>query len=320
MIVFCGDTHFRDEEPFYSANGSFIDWFSNQEFNSKENTLIHLGDVTHGSLISGRVYQQVLDWFLNRMEFGRIIVIAGNHDYHRTSKSSSIDPLQALDNVEVYRNPQAIEVEGQKVLLLPYYYKSTVSGLPAMKDYYSKLPDNMAGEEWDLIVGHYNDETETVFGSYIDTSYLKGNRVLGHIHFPRGNYAGTPVITRKDERGNNNRIRMWDSASKSFSDIPTPRFLDYYDLTYPEDPYEVEAEYPLWTIKEAPSEDAVYERYALHIASIEKQKQSESDAQEDGEQGTDSKEKSIREHMEDFFATNTYSDDVKHKVQEVVGA
>lgn len=319
MIVFCGDTHFRGEYPFFEAGKSFMDWFANQWWNTEENTLIHLGDVTHGSLITGKVYREVVDWFLNKLNFSRIIVLAGNHDYHRHSKSSSIDPLKALNDVEVYDTPQSIEVEGKHMLMLPYYYSSLVDGLPPMKDYYQSLPQEWTGIEWDYILGHYNDETEKVFGTYIDTSYLKGKRILGHIHFPRGNYIGTPVITRKDESGNNNQILVDDG--KKLESYPTPRFLDYYEVTYSESLTEVEAEYPIWDVIDAPSEDAAYEMYdsatirKVHLKN--ERKKDESTEDDNGEVGA-TQEKSVKEHMEDFFSKHSYSDKTKEKVLEVL--
>lgn len=317
MIVFCGDTHHRDDEPRYSAGEELFNWIAEQDFDRPENTFVHMGDVTHGSLVSGKVFQSVIDFFNNKLKFGRIVIIAGNHDYHRSSKSSSVDPLSALDRVEVYRQPAEITLEGEPTLLLPYYYKSTVDGIPEMRDYYAALPDEWAQKEWRFILGHYNDETETVFGSFIDTAYLKGTRILGHIHFPRGNYIGTPIITRKDEAGNNNRLLVYDGGK--LESYPTPRLVDYYEETYPNPLPEVEAKYPIWDIVDAPSEDAMYDRYEGHTVRMKKKKATEDTNSNEEEGATAKQDVSLKDHLTSFFEKKDYDEKVRNKLEEVLG-
>lgn len=320
MIVFCGDMHCRGEFPHFEAGVEFMNWFAGQDFNNDENIMIHLGDVTHGSLISGKVYREVVDWFLNKLKFKKIIILSGNHDYNRRSKSSSIDPLSVLPNVEIYDNPTNLSIvdngEELNMLLLPYYYSNTVD-LPPMKQFYENLPEEWIERKWDYILGHYNDETETLFGDYIDTSKLKGKRILGHIHFPRGNYIGTPIITRRDERGNNNRILLHEKGI--LSTHSTPRFLDYYEVKYPNSLFEVEAMFPIWDIVDAPNESAVYELYSngVTIRKITvKDTNSITNINEEDEESV--QEKSISLHLDDFFKKSNYGNNVKQKVMEIM--
>ena len=190
QIIIVGDTHFKIEEPFFSAGKAFMKWFSNQEFNNENNYLIHLGDLYHDSKPNPKVVKAVEDWFLNKLKFRKKIILSGNHGYNRAKKSYAIDPLSNFENVKLLKKPEIFNIESLKFLSLPYFYPHTLVDIPPMEEHYSNLPEELRAEV-DFIISHVEDETSHFNDYYCDLSYLKGEKTFGHLHNPSGHFLGS---------------------------------------------------------------------------------------------------------------------------------
>jgi hypothetical protein len=312
MIVFLGDLHFRPHEPFYSSQMNFINWFASREFNNKDNVLIQTGDLLHTAKSDGKTNLMMVNSCFNQFQFKKIFVIQGNHDYSKRDGSGLV-PLSAFNNVEIVDRPQKRIIEGKKFLFLPFYYPNS-NNLPPMQEYYANLPDEFR-EDHDCIVGHYQDETETYYGRGIDTSYLKGKRIHGHIHRSSPHYIGTPYSTRYDEKDGTKKIMCFDNDK--WNDIEVPElFLRYEDVTYGEDVHSDPSK-TIYYFTEAPDRDSVLSMYKhiQHIGRITYKRPSNATIIKDE---YSSKLKTNHELMEDYCKIHEVDGDLKRLLLENV--
>ncbi len=254
-IINVGDLHIKHEYPFNIAGEKFIDWLCRKDFNNSENIVVFSGDILDKSISSGEVNSLMISMF-KRLEFRKIYVITGNHDLSRT-KGSGLKPLSQFDNVTVIETPQIVMIEDLKTVMLPYYYPYTLKGYTTMERNYIDLSDDFLNA--DILYGHYTNESISMFGESIDTSYLKAKiTMLGHIHHKGKDYLGTPVITRSDEAHKKSYITSYDPTTKTSKDIEVPMFLDYEDIYFDELSSYKEKEYPIiYDVYNIPSIEAV---------------------------------------------------------------
>jgi hypothetical protein len=307
-IVVIGDTHFRTKEPFFSAGRDFALWLIDHPLNHPDNYIIFLGDITHDSIIEGELNSFLLDIF-NQLAFKEIYIIHGNHTWKRFRGriSSTTTVLENVPRLNLINYPCGFNIEGVDCLMLPHYLKETKDTV-SMKECYEKMPFT---DPHDFVFGHYNDETEQLFGNYIDTSHIQGEKILGHIHISGDHYLGSPIITRKDERGKENIILAIDIDTKDKKYIDVPRFLDYHSVNYGEDLPEVEATHPIWTIKEAPSREMALKKYPeayVHEIAIKK------DEKYLEYENISSEKKTIAEYLKEFLRSKKIKQGVTLKL------
>ncbi len=304
-LIVLGDTHFRVDEPFFSAGKAFMKWFAEQDFNNENNYLIHLGDVYHNSKPNPRVIMRVEHWFYKQLKFKRIDILAGNHGYNRKRKSYSIEPLVNFDNINIILYPVEYFIEGLKLLFLPYYYPFT-NDFPPMEEHYANLSGQFESESHDFIFTHMEDETSHFSDYYCDLSYLKGQRISGHIHIPSGHFLGSAFISRYDEKGKSGFLKIIDIKTKNIDKINTPRFLDYYDVNYPDSLSQIEAEFPIWNIHDIPNKESALKQYPdIYIHEMFK-KQTRKKLKR---KSISTSKKSIMEYFKDYIQLNKYIDD-----------
>jgi len=246
MILVEKDRHVRGQEPFFSAHKAYNDWFVKQDFDSKENVFISLGDWHHSSHPTPEEVDESMRFF-NMSKIDEFFILGGNHDWSGVLKQYSILSFRNLTNVNVILEPCVRTIQGKTFAFLPHY-----KNLKTMKEMYTKLGDEYINA--DYVCYHFEDETQ----SGIDISYLKGKKLGGHIHTQHKNYElPMPITSRYDERGLPNGI--YNLTEDSI--IKTPKLIDYYDVEYGEELKECDVEFPLINIKNAPSKSLAKEMY-----------------------------------------------------------
>lgn len=254
-IVFVGDLHFRDQEPYYEAGLRFIDWFESQDFNNEENVLVQLGDVTHNSILNGRVVRMFLNRFLENLKFKQVYILQGNHDVDNKSKTSVLEPMKDISGVTVIDEPTVVDIEGVEFLCMPHLISSDMNKIYA--DVYSYL--GIDGDPKRVVLTHVADESQTLFGKYIDLSYLKEKRrISGHVHKASANYIGTPFHQRYDEREERSKVVVYENGE--YQDRFVHPIIQFVSVKYGEDIDSIES-IPVLDITDAPSIDAAHERY-----------------------------------------------------------
>ncbi len=304
-LIVLGDTHFKVEEPFFSAGKSFMKWFSKQNFNDDNNYLICLGDLYHESKPNPKVIKAVENWFLNELKFKQMFILSGNHGYNRAKDSYAIEPLINFGNIKLLKEPQIFNIENVKILTLPYFYPYTLEDIPPMEKYYSDLPEELRTKV-DFIFGHMEDETSHFTDYYCDLSYLKGEKIFGHLHIPSGHFLGSAFISRYDEKGKSGNLEIIDIKTKNTKLIPIPIFLDYYDVNYPDSIPKVSAEFPIWNIHDISDKESVLEQYPdIYIHEMFKKQTRKKLKRKD----ISTSKKSIMEYFKEYIQLNKYIDD-----------
>ena len=291
-IVFVGDLHFRDQEPYHTAGIKFIEWFESQEFNREGNTLVQLGDVTHNSILNGRIVRMFMNRFFKNLKFDMSYIIQGNHDVDNKSKSSILEPLKDISGIEVVDQPCVITIEGKEFLCLPHLMENMKK---IYEDLYSYL--ELEGDPNRIVIGHIADESQTLFGKFIDLSYLKEKkRILGHVHKRMDNYLGTPFKQRYDERNENNRILIMEGDE--ISEIPTPSIVEFVTVKYGDDVIH-SGMIPYIDVVEAPGVEPAHEMYEKFFIRKVSLKESDDSIFRYSE-GSDSDEKTIIDYFNEF--------------------
>lgn len=309
IIVF-GDDHVRFDEPFYSAKEAYFDWVIEQDFNNDSNIAVHVGDFFHSNHPTPREYDLAY-WFLNSLNFNRIFILAGNgiHEYNRVKENYAIEPLDRINNVEIIVQPQESKLENLNILFLPWVPNRKYNDM-TMKEWYESLPET----QYDYIFGHFAHKK--FFGTEINIPQLKGKKRMGHVHVPDNEYVGVNTITRADENGIDCKLQVIDMKTKEESIIKVPKFLDYYEVEYPNKLPEVEAQYSLWTIKNAPNkEKAEYEYKNIYIKDIQLEKNF---IENSNITNITEEKKDISEYLDSFIKDFKIKKSVENKIRSVL--
>ena len=309
-LIIVGDLHIREDEPFFTAQKKFIDWFVKQDFNNKDNQVLFLGDVFHKSKPSSKEYHLVLE----------------NFKYNFKFNGSALTPLKIIPNLEIIEGIAEVTIGNLKSLMLPYYYKTNVDML-GMKENYENLHAKSLDDKFiiynknfDYIFGHFS--FIEMFGELISIDKLKGRRCFGHIH--RGNrklksdgYLGVPIITRGDEKDYKGKILAIDLNTKIERYIDVPVFLNYITLVYGAKLEETGKTEFIIDITDAPSYEMASEEYkGYNIRNIALVKTEEELSMEANVEAHDMD--STQKMMDSFFEKEKIPNSIKKKVLEVI--
>ena len=310
MIVVIGDLHYSNNEPVLKARRLFFEWFSEQDFNSEENTLIFLGDVVDSPKVEGHVIKEIQDAFV-KLKFKRKIFLNGNHDW-RYSQGNFLVAFTNL-GIEVIDYIKEDTIEDSNILFMPHYIADI--GQKPMSVLYKDITQDGFKTEYDYIFGHYSDETQMFFKG-IDTSYLNGNKIFGHIHKGSKNYLGTPIITRLDEANKKSQIALIDQ--KKVTHLPVPKFIDYYSVKYEDYANTVfDSDIALIKFTEAPSiksvKEAIRKDHYIHSILLSSATDTMKEVSEDMLGMHD-----LKELFERFCNEKNLSKNIQNKMKEVI--
>ncbi len=271
MIVVLGDIHFRDDRPYWDdVCERFLSWFDSYDRNNPDNTLILAGDLVEEKLLSGKV-ADYLHRFIHLSRFKEVHICVGNHDrkeYHGRYQLS-YEFYKNIPNVHVYENDKVVDIEGLKVLILPYYLGVNDIGIP-MNEYYSGIYRNSErfSNDYNLVVGHFCDERNSIYGGGSDCisnldKIVTDKMILGHVH-TRGVQKDTPYIGsvfagRKTENDYRRCAMVYDNGV--WYEDRLPLFNEFLSVTYPEDLPKSKAMVPIYTVLNCSSESVAISRY-----------------------------------------------------------
>lgn len=267
-ICILGDIHFRDDHSYFSkASEDFLRWFQNWGRNTKENTLILAGDLVESSLLSGNV-AEYLERLAKYSNFNSIHICVGNHDkrkYHNDDQLA-YEFYKNKVNIHIYEKPTEVDIEGKKVLFLPYFVGLNCLG-KTMREYYGEIYNNKNfSNDYDLVVGHFCGEDASYFGGSdcvpnldkINTKKL----VLGHIHTRGMNpsvYIGSVFACKKNENDNTRSALVLDGDEWIEERLPV--FTEFLTVTYPYPLPQTNALTPIYTILNCKSEAIALSKY-----------------------------------------------------------
>ena len=275
--------------------------------------MLHCGDLFHNNIPNPKEIDLVID-FLSKSKFKNIILMSGNgaHEFYRPKKSYAIDALANIERVLLVKIPRKITPGHMNILLLPWVPNRFYDDIDNMKEYYENLPEEFATPIYNYIFGHF--ASKKFFDDEINVDYLKGEKRMGHIHFPDETYLGANTITRKDEQGFEYHVNIIDTITGEETIEPIPVFLDYLTVEYPVIP-DVGIFPRIYEIFNAPSKEIAREHYKdYHIHSIHLK--DESTNIESGD--SDKVSLSVMEYMENFIKEKKIKSKLATKLKELV--
>ena len=248
---------------------NFLEWFSSWERNSVNNSLILTGDLVESALLSGRV-ADYLERFIASSKFKSIHICCGNHDqrkYHNTDQLA-YEFFRHKKNVFLYQTAKETEIDGLKVLFLPFYFGLNDKG-KSMGEYYNNIPNNPRfSNNYDLVVGHFSGGDMDFGGSsdcVSNISQIKTKKlILGHIHtrlVSPETYIGSVFACKKNENDNTRSAFIYEN--NEWKEELLPKFIEFLTVVYPNNLPNTNALTPVYTILNCNSEDIALQRYGF---------------------------------------------------------
>lgn len=237
-----GDLHFSSLQEWRLPLGDvFLNWFSTYDPGSKDREeLLCLGDCTDSAILPGKEIAQLKRFVeIAKSKFKKVYLMVGNHDYklYKNKPQLSFEFVEQ-DGIIILREPaQVLDICGLHILSLPFY--SHRLDLPAMGEYYSKLPDDYKQQHYDVIFGHFFDTSTTSFEQTIDISYLSSDYIaLGHQHTRTSpHYIGSIFPSKVSENDSIEPRSVWVFEKKENhtikKEVKMPCFGEYVTIDYP---------------------------------------------------------------------------------------
>ena len=267
IIAILGDIHFRDDKDYFCRIcEDFLQWFKDWSVNTPDNSLILAGDLVERNLLTGKV-AEYLDRFHQYSRFKKMYICAGNHDRKTVYnlEQLSYEFYKNYDDVEIFEEIGEADINGQKVLFLPYFTGQNSFGL-TMSEYYSELyRDPKYQKHYDLIVGHCSGP-ELGFQGQTDIvrnlDKLDVDRIcFGHIHTRFANpsvYIGSVFAGKKGENDNSRAAWLFDGTWK---EQKLPLFNEFMEITYPQRLMPTQVRTPIYTVLNCANEAIAREKY-----------------------------------------------------------
>jgi len=264
-----GDLHHTDKAPKCFQVPMFFDWLSKQPYYTKSTTLILTGDLVESVFETHETIAYFIDLFLNILPFGSIIIVEGNHD--KNLDTNLTDVFRPIKKVKVISEDELITLGKTSFLLLPHFDHEGTD-LEPMNVYYSKIHEKYP-DKIDYCIHHLTDQTAP--GKIkCDLSKLNVGRFrAGHIHkedvSKGGNYLGSVTLNSISESGKTPLISLVDVYTGEEKLIEVPKFLEYAEVTYPEDlPKSPVTLYTLFTVKDSLSKKESIDFYRKQAESL----------------------------------------------------
>lgn len=280
-LIVVGDMHLQDKEPKKSQCLDVLDWIFNSDFNNPSNTLLMLGDLCEINS-PYELYEIFIDCFENRSRFAKILIIEGNHEC--ANQSTVLSLFRPLKNVEVITEWKAWKYYNCNLLFLPFYNHEGTDKKPMVETYsnlYSiEYDDIFSGEhrimsdtEFDYGFGHIEDDTEHFSKKFCDTSKLKVKTWMnGHIHTANiqngGHYLGACTLNSSTESGRTPYIAKINGETKEYELIEVPKFLEYYEVEYPNPLPKITIKYGLFLVRNSLDKKVTEEEYSKQAEEL----------------------------------------------------
>jgi DNA repair exonuclease SbcCD nuclease subunit len=254
-LIVVGDLHAREKEPYFSQWKDFMDWLFLSEHNQSNNTLLLLGDLVESISVQHELLEVYIDYFNNKSNFEKIIILTGNHD--RVLNSSLLSIFRPLKRVEVIEELLIRDFGNCKCLFLPHIESKLV-------ETYSSL---QLTEKFDYCFHHVEDESQHFGKTFADlTSLHVGQYLCGHIHTEtvtkgNGHYLGSPTFNSLNEKGKTPYIAIIDLDTKKHTLVKVPVWISYCDVFYPNELTVPETKYCIYTIYDSIDKEQCVEYY-----------------------------------------------------------
>ena len=267
-LIVVGDIHLQESQPKKNQCLDILNWIFDSDFNNENNSLLFLGDLCEINS-PYELYEVYVDLFVNRSKFETIFIVEGNHEC--ANQSTVLSLFRPLKNVEVITEWKAWKYYNCNLLFLPFYNHEGTEKL-SMIENYSNLYKTLT-EEFDYGFGHIEDDTEHFSKKFCDTSKLKVKTWMnGHIHTANiqngGHYLGACTLNSSTESGRTPYIAKINGETKEYELIEVPKFLEYYEVEYPNKLPKITTKYGLFLVKNSLDKNTTLEEYTKQAKEL----------------------------------------------------
>lgn len=269
-LIVAGDIHLQNKNPKKSQCLDFLDWLFKQDFNNEDNSLLILGDLCEVNS-PPELYEVYVDYFVNKSRFEQIFILQGNHDC--VSQSTILSIFRPLPKVKVITEWCVWNYYNCNLLFLPFYNHEGTDKRPMIEVYSELYKSHLSEKKFDFGFGHIEDHTEHFSKKFCDVSKLDVNTWLnGHIHTPTiqngGHYLGSPILNSVTESGKTPYIAVIDGEDKSYELVEVPKFMEYYEVEYPNKLEKINTRYGLFLVRNALDKNVALEEYTKQAKEL----------------------------------------------------
>lgn len=265
-LVVVGDIHLQSKSPKYDNAIDTLNFiFNDENLNNENNEILFLGDLCEiNSPFS--CFEKFVDYFVNRSRFNQIYLLTGNHDVANLDNVLAL--FRPLKNVKVITDWEIVKFYNCKILALPFYNHEGVADKQPMTEVYSNLYKNeeLMKMEIDYCCGHLESDRCHFSKKYCDLSKLTNVKhfLHGHIHncdIDKG-YLGSACMNSVSESGIDKKIAIIDGETKACEFITLPKFLEYYEVEYPNKLPKIDTKYGLFLVRNSLDKKVTEEEYS----------------------------------------------------------
>jgi predicted phosphodiesterase len=249
MLTFISDLHYKSTQPYKKSIDKFMEEVVIPKY--KDVPLIFLGD----EIDSGSPKYELVHHFISYLQnFKEVYLLKGNHTNHY--HNGSLQFVYAhLSNVVVIDEQTTLEIDGKKVLFLPYTKNP--------EEDYSNISQE---EHFDICCYHLHSLQSDEFGEKIDLSYINADLFIeGHSHNHKIYedskkrdvvIPGVILPSRHGEKYGN--IVEIEGKTSEYKLIEVPKYFEYENVEYPNLPSHKDN---IINVLNAPSIESVYDTY-----------------------------------------------------------
>lgn len=244
-IALLADLHLGIKKSNQIFADSQMRFFENQlveELKEKEiKTIVVCGDVfdTRQS-INVQTENMAIKLFKDVLKDFDVRIIVGNHDIYNTNtlEVNSLKTLDLLPNVTVYEKMEEVELDGKKVLMLPWItnyddfdgmildnYDYTFAHLDIVSFNMGNSMMCTSGITLDQLFKHFNHVYTGHFHCRTNSTYLDGQTVT---------YIGSPYQLTRIDKGKERGYAILDLDNNDFQWFDNRESMKFIEFVYPE--------------------------------------------------------------------------------------
>lgn len=189
MLIIYGDLHLDDSTKyFYAVSKRVVDYLIKDKYNTPENSVLFLGDITSSNKLTGRCISLLENLFSN-LKYKNIYILQGNHEGRIVNGKEVVLSYEFLEqrcpNLSIIKEFGEYTLDGFSVLAFPHIYPVNLRS----NKWYERITDEeqcqlILNKKYDIAVGHITKESIDFYS--LDKiklpEYSASVEAFGHIH------------------------------------------------------------------------------------------------------------------------------------------
>lgn len=240
LLAILGDTHIGARNDSQIFHNHFEEFYNNtffpylEEHNVKH--VLQLGDLfDRRKYINFQSLKRGKEYLLDRLDNYTTWVLVGNHDtyYKNTNEVNSLELLlQGYKNINIINDPQEIDLDGIKMLIIPWICEENNN----------KINQTIQNSDATIVAGHFEISgfemhKGAVNEDGIDPDFFKNYELVisGHFHHKSTHrnisYLGTPYEMTWSDFDDPKGFHIFNTEDRSLTFIENPSKM-FYKVQY----------------------------------------------------------------------------------------